>query len=73
VSHGTRKRTCPVFRPIVPTPGGRSLANVPRPHRLLARQRGGSAGSLCSIPFFPRVLEHLVAFGFQIRQWGIWL
>lgn len=48
--------------------GGRSLAYVPRPRRLLARQRGGSSGSSCQSLFFPGVLEHFIRFGFQIVQ-----
>ena len=39
------------------------MAYVPRPRRLLARRRGGSARSKCSSPFFPRVLKHFIAFG----------
>ena len=33
---------------------------MPWPRRLLARRRGGSSGSACGTPFFPRVLIHLV-------------
>jgi hypothetical protein len=36
--------------------GGRWLAEVPCPLRVLARRRGGSAGSRCGVLFFPRVL-----------------
>jgi hypothetical protein len=34
----------------------------------LARRRGGSAGSSCGIPFFPRVLIHLVGLDHGIAQ-----
>jgi hypothetical protein len=44
------------------------LANVPWPRRRLARRRGGSAGSRCGIPFFPRVLVHLVRLGHGVIQ-----
>ncbi len=53
--------------------GGRSLAYVPRPRLLLARRRGGSSGSPCHTPFFPRILEHLIGLYFLIRQRGLWL
>jgi len=33
---------------------------VPWPRRLSARRRGGSSGSACGTPLFPRVLVHLV-------------
>jgi len=35
---------------------------------LLARRRGGSWGSKCSSPFFPRILEHLIALRYLIWQ-----
>jgi hypothetical protein len=35
---------------------------------LLARRPGRSAGSACSRPFFPRILEHLVGLDHLIRQ-----
>lgn len=34
----------------------------------LARRRGGSSGSACRWPFFPRVLIHLVGFGGAVSQ-----
>jgi hypothetical protein len=39
--------------------GGRSLAKVPCPFRLLARRRGGSSGSGWGVLFSPRVLVQL--------------
>src|SRR5918998_3742072 len=56
----TDSRTAPPSRPTTPQTGGRSLSHVPWPGRLLARRRGGSSGSVCGTPFFPRVLVHLV-------------
>lgn len=41
------------------------MAKFPCPRFLFARRRGGSAGSGCGTPFFPRVLEHLVGLGFR--------
>jgi hypothetical protein len=35
---------------------------------LLPRRRGGSHGSACSRPFFPRVLIHLVGLGHRVIQ-----
>src|SRR5262245_1345614 len=64
----TNRCASPVCRPTRPTTGGRSVAKVPCPRALLARGRGGSAGSWCGLPFFPRVLEHLVGFDLGIRQ-----
>src|SRR5712692_403235 len=61
-----RRRTLPVSRPTVPTIGGRSLAYVPWPWALLARRRGGSAGSRCGSLFSPRVLIQLIRFGLLI-------
>src|SRR5436305_801519 len=52
--------TRPLSRPTTPQIGGRSLAYVPWPRRLFARRRGGSPGSRCGSPFFPRVLVRLV-------------
>ena len=49
----TSRRTSPDSRPTTPATGGRSLAKVPWPRRLLARRRGGSAGSGCGMPFSP--------------------
>src|SRR3954451_3121989 len=56
----TPRRTSPDSRPTTPAIGGRSVAKVPWPRRLLARRRGGSSGSSCGTPFFPRILVHLV-------------
>src|SRR5258708_27368613 len=64
----TRMRTWAVLRPTTPTRGGRSFSKVPRPCRLLARRRGGSSTSGCGVPFFPRILEHLITFDFRIQQ-----
>lgn len=36
------------------------MSQVPWPRALFARRRGGSSGSRCGTPFFPRVLEGLV-------------
>ena len=69
----TRIRTCRDWRPMTEQIGGRSFAYVPRPRRLLARQRGGSSGLPCHSPFFPRILEHLICFYFLIYQRGFWL
>jgi hypothetical protein len=44
------------------------LEKFPCPRRLFARRRGGSSGFGCRIPFFPRVLEHLVRFGLRSRD-----
>jgi hypothetical protein len=44
------------------------VAKVPWPRRRLARRRGGSAGSVCGRPFFPRVLVQLVGLGARIAQ-----
>src|SRR5260370_2258174 len=57
-----RRRTLLVSRPTVPTIGGRSLSYVPCPRALLARRRGGSAGSRCGSLFFPRILVQLIRF-----------
>src|SRR5262249_30617502 len=67
-SSSTNSCAWPVCRPATPATGGRSGANVPCPRRLLARRRGGSAGSACRRPFFPRVLEHLVGLGRAVGQ-----
>src|SRR6516225_3042861 len=55
-------------RPITPAIGGRSLAQVPRPRNLFARRRGGSPGSVCGMPFFSRILIHLVGLRSGIGQ-----
>lgn len=52
--------TSPVVRDTTPCTAGRSPAKSPWPRFLFARLRGGSAGSACLLPFFPRVLVHLV-------------
>ena len=44
------------------------MSKVPWPLRLLARRRGGSSGSSCGIPFFPRVLVHLVGLDYVVVQ-----
>src|SRR5205823_5727888 len=49
-------------------PGGGWGAQVPWPTSWFARRRGGSAGSVCGTPFFPRVLVHLVGLGAVVRQ-----
>src|SRR5512135_774132 len=64
----TSSRTSPDSRPTTPAIGGRSVAKVPWPLRLLARRRGGSSGSSCGIPFFPRVLVHLVGLDHVVVQ-----
>jgi hypothetical protein len=53
---------------MTPAIGGRSVANVPWPRRRLPRRRGGSAGSTCGTPFFPRVLVHLVGLDGRVAQ-----
>src|SRR6516162_10070527 len=58
----------PDSRPITPAMGGRSLSQVPRPRNLLARRRGGSSGSVCGMPFFPRILVHLIGLDRLIVQ-----
>src|SRR5258708_20534616 len=57
-----RRRTLPVSRPTVPTIGGRSLSYVPCPRCLLARRRGGSAGSRWGSLFFPGILIQFIGF-----------
>jgi hypothetical protein len=64
----TSERNAPESRPTTPAIGGRSLANVPWPRRRLARRRGGSAGSSCRMPFFPRVLVQLIGLDGRIAQ-----
>jgi len=44
----------------MPKTGGRSRSHVPCPRSWLALRRGGSSGSGCRSPFFPRVLIHFV-------------
>src|SRR5262249_31459899 len=60
----------PLPRPTAPAIGTRSLSQVPWPNRLLARRRGGSSGSSCRTPFFPRVLIRLVGLGPRVGQRG---
>src|SRR4051812_48704843 len=60
--------TSPLSRPTTPQTGGRSLAYVPWPRRLFARRRGGSPGSRCGSPFFPRVLVRLVRLDVGVLQ-----
>src|SRR5215467_4444415 len=64
----TSSRTSPDSRPTTPATGGRSVSKVPWPLRLLARRRGGSSGSACGMPFFPRVLVHLVGLDHLVAQ-----
>src|SRR5512142_2344539 len=64
----TSNRTSPDSRPTTPAIGGRSVSKVPWPLRLLARRRGGSSGPACAIPFFPRILVHLVGFDHGVVQ-----
>src|SRR3954467_8155941 len=64
----TSERSTPDSRPTTPAIGGRSLANVPWPRRRLARRRGGSPGSSCGTPFFPRILVHLVGLDHGVTQ-----
>jgi hypothetical protein len=61
----TVRRIAPLSRPTTPQTGGRSFAQLPCPGRALARRRGGSSGSGCGTPFFPRILVGLV--GLQHR------
>ena len=44
------------------------MSQVPWPLAWFARRRGGSSGSVCGTPFFPRVLVHLVGLGLIVRQ-----
>src|SRR5262249_9534790 len=64
----TRNHTRPLARPTTPGTGGRSVSHVPWPLAWLARRRGGSSGSVCGAPFFPRVLVHLVGLGPVVGQ-----
>src|SRR6185369_6792619 len=67
----TSRCACPVWRPTTPATGGRSVSYVPCPRRLLARRRGGSPGSRCGSPFFPRILVHLVRLDLRVGQGGL--
>src|SRR4051794_21997608 len=64
----TRNHTRPLSRPDTPGTGGRSVSHVPCPLAWFARRRGGSSGSVCGAPFFPRVLIHLIGLGPVVRQ-----
>src|SRR6516165_7893598 len=64
----TSSRTSPDSRPTTPAIGGRSVSKVPWPLRLLTRRRGGSSGSACTTPFFPRVLVHLIGLDHRVVQ-----
>src|SRR6516162_4494490 len=64
----TVSRSWPLSRPTTPQTGGRSFAQVPWPGTLFARRRGGSSGSVCGIPFFPRVLVGLVGLQHRVVQ-----
>ncbi len=56
----------PALSPNRPDDGGTVVDIGSRPCRLFARRRGGSAGSQCSSPFFPRILKHFIGFGLVI-------
>lgn len=56
----TQQRHSPVSREMMRMMGGRSWAKVPCPFRLLARRRGGSAGSGWGVLLFPRILVPFV-------------
>src|ERR1700733_3233071 len=64
----TVSRISPLSRPTTPQTGGRSVSQVPCPGRLLARRRGGSSGSRCATPFFPRILVGLVGLQHRVIQ-----
>jgi hypothetical protein len=64
----TLSQSRPLSRPVTPGTGGRSVSQVPWPLAWLARRRGGSSGSVCGTPFFPRVLVQLVGLGVVVRQ-----
>src|SRR3954451_9888917 len=65
----TVSRSAPLSRPTTPHTGGRSLSQVPWPRTLFARRRGGSSGSRCGTPFFPRILVGLVGLQDLVIQW----
>src|SRR3954469_7666849 len=56
----TLSQSRPLSRPVTPGTGGRSVSQVPWPLAWFARRRGGSSGSVCGTPFFPRILVGLV-------------
>jgi hypothetical protein len=58
----THTRCSPVSRDITLMIGGRSVAEVPGPLRVLARRRGRSEGSGCGVPLFPRMVLACVGF-----------
>src|SRR5262245_31075222 len=64
----TLSRIAPLSRPTTPQTGGRSFSHVPCPGRALARRRGGSSGSRCGTPFFPRILVGLVGLQHRVIQ-----
>src|SRR5262249_13047403 len=64
----TLSRIAPLSRPTPPQTGGRSFSQVPCPGRALARRRGGSSGSRCGTPFFPRILVGLVGLQHRVLQ-----
>src|SRR5215470_18155686 len=64
----TLSRISPLARPTTPQTGGRSFSQVPCPGRALARRRGGSSGSRCGTPFFPRILVGLVGLQHVVVQ-----
>src|SRR3954471_14161297 len=64
----TVSRSVPLSRPTTPHTGGRSFSQVPWPRALFARRRGGSSGSVCGTPFFPRILVGLVGLDEVVRQ-----
>src|SRR5262249_162203 len=72
VARSIRCSTCslawPLWRPAAPQTGGRSRSQVPWPTAWLARRLGGSSSSRCGMPFFPRVLEHLVGLDRRVGQ-----
>src|ERR1019366_3963481 len=65
----TVSRSSPLSRPTTPQTGGRSFSQVPWPGILFARRRGGSSGSRCGTPFFPRILVGLVGLQDLVIQW----
>jgi hypothetical protein len=64
----TLRRISPLSRPTAPQTGGRSFSQVPGPGRASARRRGGSSGSRCGTPFFPRILGGLVGLQHRVIQ-----